>query len=329
MQNLPRLTRRAGVVAAMGLMAPRLGATQPAPSAAPLSLLVGYAAGGSADLVSRAVGTGLSPRLRRAVVVENVAGASGMLAWQRLMATRADGSALYFGGLDTLVVPMINRNVRLNWRRDTIPVGRLTLGSLTFVVPAASPHRTMAEFLDAARRGQAEALSYGTPGVGTTQHFMGEAIGTAAGVRLLHAPYRGGTLIVNDLLGGTLDSAILVTSTALPPIRTGQLRPFAVSTEARIALLPEIPTLGELPGFGGVAFPLWQGLFARPGTPEPVLAAFDAAVADTLADRGIQQQLADAGFEAAPMPRTAFADFIASQGDVYERIVATANIRVE
>jgi tripartite-type tricarboxylate transporter receptor subunit TctC len=320
-----RTTRRA-LVAAPALLA---GLPALAQSSQPLTLLVGYAAGGSADLVSRALAAGLGPRLRRTVVVENVAGASGILAFQRLLGGRTDGSAIYLGGLDTLVVPMVNRSIRLDWKRDTVPVARTTIGSLTFVVPASSPHRDMAGFLAAARAAGDEAVSYGTPGVATIQHFMGEAISARGGVRLLHAPYRGGNLVVNDLMSGNLASAVLVTSTALPPVQQGTLRALAVSSAARLPQLPEVPTLSELPGFDGVTFPLWQGLFLRAGTSDAVVAGFDAAVRDTLAAPQVRSQLDDAGFEAAYMSRTEFTPFIEEQAAVYRQLIDTAGIRLE
>ena len=295
----------------------------------PISLLVGFSAGGSADLVARVMAAELGPRLKRTVVVENVPGASGMLPLQRLVSNRPDINTIYFGGFDTVAVPMVNRNMKIDWKRDTIPVGRTTIGSMVFAVPAASPHRDMAGFLGAARRAGPEKISYGTPGVATAQHLLGELIGTLAGAKLLHSPYRGGNLVVNDLLAGNLDSAILVTSTALPPIQQGGLRALAVSSASRLPQLPDVPALSELPGFAGVSFPLWQGIFVRSGTPDSFVRELEAAIGDALASSQTQRQLAEAGFDAAPLGGDAFTAFIQEQADRYQEIVAGAKVTLE
>ena len=294
-----------------------------------ISLVVGYSAGGSSDLVARIMASELSARLGRSVVVENVAGASGMIAFQRLANNRPDTGTLYFGGFDTVAVPMVNRNVKLDWERDTIPVGRTTIGGMTFVVPASSPYKDMAAFIYAARKGGSETRSYGSPGVASAQHFLGELISEKAGVKLLHSPYRGGNLVVNDLIAGNLDAAVLVDSTAIPPIQQGTLRALAVSSAARVPQLPDVPTLAELPGFDGVTFPLWQGIFVRNGTPGTFVQQLEAAIREALATPAVQKQLSDAGFTASPLSGEAFGAFIRQQAEGYRNIVAASKLSVE
>ena len=164
----------------------------------------------------------------------------------RLAAGRPDAAPIYFGGFDTVAVPLVNRALRLDWRRDAVPAGRTTLGGMVVVVPAASPLRTIGELFEAARRQGPESVAYGTPGVATAQHLLGEMINLRAGIRLLHSPYRGGNLVVNDVVTGNLQAAILVNSTALPPIRQGALRN-AVPLEAvaRRALLTWLSQLDD------------------------------------------------------------------------------------
>jgi tripartite-type tricarboxylate transporter receptor subunit TctC len=317
---------RRGLLAVAGLA---LATGARAQGSQAISLVVGYSAGGSADLVSRIMASELSARLGRSVVVENVAGASGMIAFQRLANNRPDTSTLYFGGFDTVAVPMVNRNVKLDWERDTIPVSRTTIGGMTFVVPASSPYRDMAAFIAAARKDGSEARSYGSPGVASAQHFLGELIGERAGVTLLHSPYRGGNLVVNDLIAGNLDAAVLVDSTAIPPIQQGTLRALAVSSAARVPQLPDVPTLAELPGFEGVAFPLWQGIFVRTGTPDAFVQQLDTAIREALATPAVQKQLSDAGFTASPLGGDEFRAFIRQQADGYRSIVTASKLSVE
>ena len=176
----------------------------------PISLIVGYSAGGSADLVARIVATELGKRLGRTVIIENVAGASGMLAAQRVLNGPADGSLIYMGGTDTVVVPMVNPKVKLDWENDFIPVGRMTTVPMIFAVRKASPYANLQDLVAALRKGGKDSINFATPGIGTMQHLYGALINKQAKVSMLHVPYRGGTHITNDLVGGQVDSAMLV-----------------------------------------------------------------------------------------------------------------------
>jgi tripartite-type tricarboxylate transporter receptor subunit TctC len=216
----PDLLRRLTAVSVVAL----LGAAVQAQSDKPISLVVGYSAGGSADFVARVVGSELSKRLGRQVIVENVAGASGMLAVQKVLGAPADGSLIYMGGTDTVVVPMVNAKVKHDWEKDFAPLARTTTVPMVFAVPADSPHKSMAGLIGALRKGGNESFSYATPGIGTMQHFYGSLINQRAAVSMLHVPYRGGAQIANDLVGKQVDSAVLVLSTALPFLKDGKIR---------------------------------------------------------------------------------------------------------
>ena len=223
----------------------------------PISLIVGYSAGGSADLVARIVATELGKRLGRTVIIENVAGASGMLAAQRVLNGPADGSLIYMGGTDTVVVPMVNPKVKLDWENDFIPVGRMTTVPMIFAVRKASPYSNLQDLVAALRKGGKDSINFATPGIGTMQHLYGALINKQAKVSMLHIPYRGGTHITNDLVGGQVDSAVLVLSTAMPFLKDGKIRALSVSDTARVQQLPDVKRIGEEEGFSGLALPWW------------------------------------------------------------------------
>jgi tripartite-type tricarboxylate transporter receptor subunit TctC len=294
----------------------------------PISLLVGYAAGGSADFVARVVADGLPARLGRSVIVENAAGASGMIALQRLVNAPADTNRLYFGGFDTVSVPMVNPDAKIDWQKETLPVGRTTMTSMVLVVPKDAPYQDLAGLI-AAAKAEPGSISYGTPGNATAQHLVGELLSTGGGVELLHVPYRGGAQLMTDLIGGTLNSAVAVLSTALPYIQQDQVRALAIFDPSRSPLLPNVPTLSESPGFTGVAMPLWQGIFVKAGTPETFVGQLDAAIKAVLEDPQIQEKLSKGGFTPAPLSTSAFADFIRSQVQTYEQAFKAANIAVK
>lgn len=295
----------------------------------PISLVVGYSAGGSADFVARVVGAEFSKRLGRQVIIENVAGASGMLAAQKVLNAPADGNLIYMGGTDTVVVPMVNPKVRLDWEKDLLPIGRMTTVPMVFAVPKASPFSTLQELIAAARKAGKDGLNYATPGIGTMQHLYGALINKQANVSLLHIPYRGGAQIANDLVGQQVDTAVLVLSTAMPFLKDGKIKALSVSDTARVPQLPEVKRIGEEEGFSGMALPLWQGLFVKAGTPVAVVTAFEKALLDALSHPEVKAKLQESGITVAPMGGPELRAFVKPQALLYRDIVTSSKITME
>jgi tripartite-type tricarboxylate transporter receptor subunit TctC len=295
----------------------------------PISLVVGYSAGGSADFVARVVGAEMSKKLGRQIVIENVAGASGMLAVQKVLNAPADGQLIYMGGTDTVVVPMVNAKVKVDWEKDFAPLGRMTTVPMIFAVPAKSPHASLGDLVAAARKAGKDSINYATPGIGTMQHFYGALINQRANVSLLHVPYRGGAQIATDLVGGQIDSAMLVLSTAMPFLKEGKIKALSVSDTARVPQLPEVKRIGEEAGFGGVALPLWQGLFVKAGTPAATVAAYEKALLEALASPEVRNKLQESGVTTAPMGGQELKAFVKPQAALYRDIVTSAKISVE
>ena len=294
----------------------------------PMTLLVGYSAGGSADYAARVVASELSKKLGRSVIVENATGGSGMIALQKLVNGKTDGSTLYYGGHDTVAVPMLNKSVGIDWKEATLPVGRTALTSMSIAVPAESPYKTLGDLVAAAKESP-ESITYGTPGIGTAQHFVGEMISHRAGVKLLHAPYRGGAQVSNDILAGLLNSAVFTTSTALPFVKEGKVRVLAVTSAERSAALPDAPALTEIEGFNGLALPLWQGIFVKAGTDTAAAKEISDAIVASLENADVKKRLADGGFVAAPLPMGEFTQFIEKEAEIYRPIVMDSAIAIE
>lgn len=292
----------------------------------PLSIVVGYAPGGSADFVARLVGTAMAMRLGRQVSVENVTGESGMLAAQRVLRAPANGDTIYMGGTDTIVVPMVTRKTKPNWEKDFQPIGRMTTIPMVFAVPSGSPYATLDDIGNAFHSKNNETtFSYATPGAGTMQHLYGELISKQAQISMLHVPYRGGSQIADDLVGRRVDSAILVLSTALPLLRDGKIKALSVSDATRV--LPGVRNIGEEEGFNGVTLPLWQGLFVRAGTPSSIMQSYEKALHDVLARGDIRAKLLVSGINVAPLSGKDFRGFIRTQSIIYRDIVESAGIR--
>lgn len=313
----------------MAASAAWVGGAAFAQSDKPISIVVGYSAGGSADLTARVVGNELAKRLGRSVVVENVTGASGMLAVQKTLNGPADGSTIYMGGTDTVVIPMVNPRVKHNWAQDFTPVGRMTTVPMILAVPADAPYNTFAELVATLRKQGPNHFSYATPGVGTMQHLYGELINRYAKVQMLHIPYRGGAQIVNDLIGRQLQVAVLVLSTAMPHLKEGRIKALSVSGNERVPQLPNVKRIGEEEGFKGQALPLWQGLFVKAGTPDAVIGTYEKALLQALATPEIVGKLQDAGITAAPMSGQQLKAFVTLQANTYRDIVSAAKITLD
>jgi len=320
-----RMSIKLSVLAAAALLAGS-GHAQPDK---PLTLVVGYSAGGSADLVARIVGAELSRRLGRQVIVENVAGASGMLAVQKVLNAPADGNLVYLGGTDTVLVPMVNPKVKLEWEKDLLPVGRMTTVPMVFAVPATSPYATLSDLVGALRKGGKDSFNYAIPGIGTMQHLYGALINKQAKVSMVHVPYRGGAQIANDLVGNQVDSAVLVLSTAMPFLKDGKIKALSVSDGIRVPQLPNVRRIGEEDGFQGMSLPLWQGLFVKAGTPPATAAAYEKALLEALAQPEVRLKLAESGITVAPMGAAELRAFVGPQAALYRDIVKAARITME
>lgn len=295
----------------------------------PISIVVGYSAGGSADFVARVVGDELSKRLGRQVIIENVAGASGMLAVQRVLNAPADGQMLYMAGTDTVAVPIVNPRFKHQWDKDFQPLARLTTVPMVFAVPGNSKFSTLPELIASLHKSGGQNFNYATPGIGTMQHFYGALINKQAKVSMQHIPYRGGAQIANDLAGHQVDSAVLVLSTAMPFLKDGKIKAISVSDTVRVPSLPNVKRIGEEDGFNGVSLPLWQALFVKAGTPAATVQAYEKALLDSLAQPEVQRKLANAGVTVAPMPGKEVAAFIRPQAEVYREIANAAKITLD
>lgn len=322
-----RLVTQWGACLATGLLAGAGRAQLPADR--PISLVVGYSAGGSADLTARVVGAELAKRLNRAVAVENVTGASGMLAVQKTLNGLADGSIVYMGGTDTVVIPMVNPRVKHDWAKDFIAVGRMTTVPMIFAVPADAPYHSLGDLVAALRKNKDTHFSYATPGIGTMQHFYGELINKHAKVAMLHVPYRGGAQIANDLVGRQVHGAVLVLSTALPFLRDGKIKALSVSDNNRVPQLPNVRRIGEEEGFSGLSLPLWQGLFVKAGTPAAIVSQYEKALMLALAQPEVVARLQDAGIAIAPMTGQQLKAFVTLQSNTYRDIASAARIALE
>jgi len=333
MQDAGRMVRgariaRRGLLAAPALLALRRPAAAQAPfPSRQVSIVVGVAPGGTADMAARILAE-FYPRLlgdRFPYVVDNRPGAATQIGTGHVARQAADGHTLLVAGAPFAINPSLFPNLPYDTVRDFAPITLMVRNGLFLVVPANSPVRDMAGLLAAAR--QRNGLNIASAGNASMSHMALELLASRAGIDLTHVPFRGSGPALPAIIAGQVDAMFENPSTALPLVRDGRLRAIAFTGATRNPAAPEVPTLAEaasLPGYLALNF---FGLWARSGTPEPVLERLHAATVEILQRPDVIERFARDGVETAPMPRAEFAAFIEDQMRVWSAVVKERNIQ--
>ena len=243
----------------------------------PITLLVPFTAGGASDIGARLLAPEMSKLLGQSVVVENLAGAGGAIAMQKLIRSPADGHTLLYGGMsEALLIPMINPAV--NYKVDDLmPVALAGASPVVFVVRPDFPANSVDELITMARKNPGR-LSFGSAGIGSFAHVMTEVVKERAGVFMVHIPYRGGAQILTDVIGGQLDLAVTTVTNAAPMVAAKRVKVLGVSSKDRVALIKEVPTFSESTALKGLEMQVWAMIFTPKGTPEPIANQLSTAI---------------------------------------------------
>ena len=325
MALLHRRTVAAAVISA-ALAAALPAAAQPYP-ARTITLVVGYAPGGTGDFIARLVGAKLSEKFGRPVVVENRAGASGLIAAKYVAKAAPDGYTILVGQTPEIAINPTFLNSGLDVGRELAPVALGGVVALALVVPKSAAYSTMADMLKAAQG--PKGLLFASAGTGTPGHFAGELLKLASHGNMTHVPYKGAGPALADLLGSHVDFYFSGFPAALPFVKAGQMKMLAVSTTHRASTAPTVPTVAEAANIKDFDFSLWAGFFAPHGTPPDVVATLNQAINDALALPDIKKKMDDAGADIVPMSVDQFAGFIKAESDKYARVVKAAGIKPE
>ena len=287
--------------------------TQAWPAARPISLVVGYPAGGSVDLVARIIAEPLSKRLGTPVVIENVGGAGGTIGAQKVVSANPDGYTLLLGsGSEVSIAKLFNAAVKYNGETDLAPVGLIGVTPMVFVTNTKTGVKTMEEAIARSRR-EPNQLSFASSGIGTPLHVSGELINLMAGTTFRHVPYRGAGQQLQDLLGGNIEFSVSVLSSALPHIESGRMIPLGVTTPARSRAAPQIPALGENPKLKGYDMNVWFGLFGPAKLPAPMVARLNRELNEILREEAVWQKLQKAGISNEGGTPQALAAFVRAE----------------
>src|SRR5262245_1441400 len=242
----------------------------------PITMVVPFPGGGVADLVPRLIVDGMAATLGQPVVVDNRGGAGGTIGTTAVARAAADGYTLLMTVNPTITMNIyLQKNVPYDPRTAFAPITLAASSPMVLVVNPSLPINSIADLIDYARKNPGK-LSYGTPGIGTGQHVVGELLKLKAGIDMVHVPYRGTGLMVQDVMSGQIQVG-LGTPTAVLPFAPDKLRVLAVAEPQRFPDLPDVPTISET--VPGVVFNAWYGMFAPAGTPKPIVDRIhDAAV---------------------------------------------------
>ena len=283
---------------------PRPAAAQP-DTTKPVRLVVGYAAGGSFDVIARLVADGLRERLGVTAVVENRTGAGGTIGSDHVAKAAPDGTVLLIGGAGTHgVTPALRRNLPFDAGRDFTAVARVAEFANVMVVGAGSPARDVGGFV-AMGRAAPGGLDFGSQGVGTSIHLTGEMFRLRTGLAMTHVPYRGSAPAVLDLQAGRIAVMFDNLPSVLGGIQAGTLRALAVTADGRLPTLPEVPTMAEA-GIPDFTVTSWVGVFGPAGMAPRTVEAFSAAILATVRSSAGEARLRALGAEPAPAPAAAF-----------------------
>src|SRR5262245_3508156 len=296
----------------------------------PITVVVPYAAGGTVDAVARIVAPRIGERLGQNVVIENVAGAGGIVGTQRAARSAPDGYTLLLSVESTMAIARLVQpsTVQYDSQKDFSPISLIGTSPLVLAGKKQLPAATTDELLKLLRANPGK-YSYATSGTGTSLHVAGEMINIEGKVSMVHVPYRVGAQMVTDLIGNQIDLAMLPLVMALPNYRNGNIKAFGTTEPTRSPVAPELPSLAEHPDLRQVNVTVWFGLFAPAKTDAAIVERLHQAVAAALQEPDVQAKLAETGLRIVGNSPAEFAAFLAQEIEKFSVIVKAANIKAE
>lgn len=291
----------------------------------PIRIIVPFSAGGIVDTIARAVGEKLSTRVGQPVIVENKIGAGGSIGTDFVAKAAPDGYTLLLVSPGYAVIPSLQKNVSWNPVRDFKSVAGIGIVPNIIVVHPSVPANTLPELIDLAKKSSAP-VTYGTAGIGTSNHLAAELLAQEAGIQLTHIPYKGQPEALNDLLAGRVNMMPLTTALAVQHMKAGKLRALAVTTAKRASAAPELPTVAEAAKLPNYDVGTWFGLVAQAKLPEPVMRKLSADVAAVLALPEMKTKFEGMGMEFAPQSGPEFDALVSREFTRWGKVIKQAGI---
>ena len=304
------------------------GAQAQAWPAKPVTLLVPFPAGGSTDVIARAIAPKLQEKLGATFIVENKAGAGGTVGAGAAARAAADGYTIFVSSLGPYVIaPHLIKSVAYNPLKDFDYITVAVQAPNVLAVPANSPHKSVADVI-AHHKANPGKMSFASSGNGSSDHLTAELFWQVTGTSGLHVPYKGGAPAMSDLLGSQVDATFMNINTGFTNIKAGKLRALAITSAKRSPLLPEVPTLEEL-GIKGATVYSWQAIAAPKGLPADIKARLHDAIVAALNDAAVKTKLLDLGFEIVANTPEQFTAFQAAEFARWKKVIEVGKITAD
>ena len=293
----------------------------------PLTMIVPFSAGGTTDILARIVGQALGQELGQTIIIENKPGAGGNIGAQQASRAKADGYTLFMGTVGTHAINQaLYKKLPYDPAKDFAPLSRVANVPNLLVAHPSRPYKTVQEMIAYAKKHPGE-VTYGSPGSGASPHVSGALFQSMTGAELTHVPYKGSAPAISDLLGNQIAVMFDNMPSAIQHVRSGKLRPIAVTTAKRSPELPDVPTIAEagVPGYEATS---WFGLWAVAGTPAPILTKLQTALTKVLKDPAVAKKIADQGGEVVIETPAQFDAFIKSEAAKWGKVVKESGAEV-
>lgn len=322
---MPRLAPRLSLLASLCL-ATGLASAQSWPTKT-VTIVVPFPAGGTTDVLARAISSKLAPVIGQTVIVDNKPGAGATLGADLVAKASPDGHTLLMGAIHHTVATYVYKNLRYSFEKDFAPITTVALVPNVLTVSAKSPHSSAKDVVAAARAAP-EKVSYGSNGNGTAQHMIGTQFQIETGTKLLHVPYKGSAPLTTDLLGGQVDMSFDTITPVLPFIKEGKLKALAVTTDKRSSALPNVPTLQEA-GVPHIAIGTWFGLLAPAATPKAVVTRLNTELVKIIQSPEFRKQMADIGAEPIGNTPDEMARQIREETEKFAQLVKVGKVTID
>jgi len=319
--------RRALVAATLALApGPRAFAQAPWPSK-PIRFILPFPPGGGTDILGRLIAERLGARLGQPVVIENRGGAGGNVGAEAAAKSAPDGYTIVLVAPSLAISPSLYSKLPYDPIKDFAPVSLVATVPNVMVTNPAVPAKSLAEFIALART-KPGAMNFGSGGSGTSNHLAGELFNIVAGVKLVHVPYKGVNLAMNDVLSGQIQLVVIGIPAAAPHIKAGRLRALAVIDSKRAAALPWVPTVAEA-GLAGFEVTTWYGVLAPAGTPRPIIARLNSELVQVMRAPELDAKLAAIATEPVTSTPEAFGTLIRGEIEKWGEVVREAGLKAD